>query len=220
MRRSVLVLGSLLTLTSAAIRAESIPPVPAASLPEPGGDSMEGIALGEAFDAVNARMNLRNIIPGIEGEDVERYRWPASIDEDPPDRVEGAQQIRALEIVFRDDIVVEVRSTYRSRAAYSRMGPDLIARYGEPTVVRAGPPRKVPGKQVGATPEIGTGEPVYRVPEAPSDEPLYLWVEQWAWGWEGATFEVVGEHYTADPGRIAVGLHIFRFRLTDRSYRE
>lgn len=220
MRRSILVLGSLLTLTTAAICAESTASVPAASLPEPGGASIEGIALGESFDAVNARLNLRSIVPRIGGEDVERYRWPASIEEDPPDRVEGAQSIRTMEIVFRDDLVVEVRSTYRSHIPYTRMGPDLIARYGEPTVVRAGPPRKVPGKQVDPEPEIEAGEPVYRAPEASPGEPLYLWVEQWAWRWEGAIFEVVGEHYTADPRRIAVGLHIFRFRLTDRSYRE
>ncbi len=206
--------------------SESVPPVPAAALPEAEGKSMEGIALGESFGAVDARLGLRSILPLVEGEDAKLYRWSEGVDANRADLVNGAQRIRALEIIFENDVVVEIRSSYRSRTRYTRMGPGLIARYGEPFVVRAGAPQLLPGgrhgvaKEAPKTPSEYPPEPRYRSPEVRlKEKPTYLWVEKWVWQWDDRTFVVIGEHHTEDPDSVSQGLHIFHFRLTSRPQR-
>ena len=194
-----------------AARAEA---VDAVRLPERGATSLDGISLGDTFDSVDVLLGLRNILPLQEGEDTFVYRWPGSIQRNEGPLNAGGQKFRRLEIVFRGQRVVEVRTIYSSGMRYTRMGPDLIARYGEPTVVRSGPPREIPVPPL-ESPEGGEDEPRYSVPENHT-KLRYLWVEVWNWQWEEAEFTIIGEHYTPEKNHVEVGQHIFRLKLAAR----
>jgi hypothetical protein len=208
------VLPILVLLAPAAFGADPTPLAEAVPLPERDGTSLDGVALGDSFDSVNALLGLRNITPIPEREDTWMYRWPTSIQRSEVRPNVGDEKFRRLEIVFRDERVVEVRTIYSSRMRYTRMGPDLIARYGDPTMVRSGPPRELPVPPVGS-PEDGKQEPIHLRPGG--DTRLrYLWVEVWRWQWEESEFTLIGEHYTSDKNRVDTGQHIFRLKLAAR----
>ena len=165
------------------------------SLPEPGGNTLEGITLGQQRAELEPPLAMTEMTPRAEGDGL-RYTWNAPFRLDLPRPMAGGSLLRRLEVVFRDDRVAVVRASYGSEAHLTRIGQGLTERYGEPAEVRAGPAREITGN---------------------SGEVLFLWVQLWTWEWEGVRFKVRADHYTETKDPLAPGRYTFNFEIESRS---
>ena len=160
-------------------------------LPEAGGRDLEGITLGQPLSEVEDLLDLRGLTPQPHGQG-SRYTWYPPYRFDPPQSVVEGSALRRLDLIVRDEHIHAVRAAYVSEVVFTRMGGELTHRYGEPVVVKAGPPREI---------------------TSAGGEKQFLWIQIWRWEWEGVVFTVTGEHYTEEKDRLAGGTHFFHFWL-------
>ena len=190
-------------LMALALGTQAAVPQPEARPAAPPDLAIDGISLGQTFEELDDRFDLSQVYP-IEREGKKRYIWkpPPDLLLVPEPQFEG-RVLQALTLLFDNDRLVMARLSYSSDLAFARMG--LVERYGEPTSVRALPPRRTKERE-GAN---------FRTLQVRFSEGFAVWIQVWTWEWEEVTLTVTGEHYTErDARRPAKGRHFFHFVLT------
>jgi hypothetical protein len=155
---------------------------------------LEGIRIGESFQSVNSRLNLRAMVPFTMG-DATKYIIDTRVILVPrPQAYLSERGIRRIELRLRNDKVEWIRVVYRGRddLMFDAAGEALLGVHGEPTRVQNGGPM-----QVGRTKGVR----------------LYLWLRLWTWKWDGVTLGVEGKHYGDDKVQERPKRHRYTYTL-------
>jgi hypothetical protein len=175
----------------------TVPDIPGPGAPPP--DDLIAIRIGEPYDALDGRLDLRTMVPLHEGDAV-RYVLDPGMPVTRRARADLATHgVRRLDLRLRGGRVDRVRVEFDGRDAemFDQVGEELRRRYGEPARVAGRGPMQV-GRAHGVR--------------------LYYWIRVWTWDWPGRRLVVQGEHY-GDDKRLEQPLrHTYTYTLEGGSF--